>query len=233
MQDPTDDERLAEYLAFVRQRPDFFPQEPGAGIKILLDPADIRRVERDMGEFLRARGLPESCAKVGIVAQDAWVIVVREAVEFPDGARRTHSRIFNRTLNHGVAILPLLGDRVVLTRQFRHALQNWSLEIPRGGVEVGKSPAESARAEVEEEIGGDISELVELPFMNGSTNVYAHGVYTYFARLTRIGGPQIAEAITSLVQVTVRDFENLIRRGEIVDAFTIGAFAHARLRGLL
>ena len=85
------DLRLQEYLEFARKRPDLF--EPGdGGIRILLDRAEIERVEDDVAQDLRRRGLPEEGAEVGILVHDPWLWFVRDAVEFPDGARRTYAR---------------------------------------------------------------------------------------------------------------------------------------------
>jgi ADP-ribose pyrophosphatase len=209
----------------------FGPHE-NAGVKILLDRDDIERVEDEIAAQLKRRGLPERGAEIGIVAEDPWVYLIRDAVEFPDGSRRAHARIINRGAD-GSAVLPLFDEKIVLTRQFRHAIRRWSLEIPRGAIESGQSPEDAARAEVREEIGGEIDTLQPLGFMHGSTNIYANGAHLFFATLTRVGQPQLEEAITSIEQVSIVEFEKLITSGEIVDSFTLGAFTHARLRGFL
>ena len=224
--------RHAEYLEFAGRRPELFGP-PDAAVKILLDPADIRAVEAEAAANLRRRGLPESGAEIGIVSHDPYMWVVRDAVEFPDGARRPHMRLVSRLGNNGAATLALLDDQIVLTRQFRHALRRWSLEIPRGAIEPGQTPAQAAAAELNEEVGGTAHELVELGFMNGSTNLYATGTHLFFARLKHVGAPQISEAITSVEQVTVAEFERMVLTGEITDSYTVGAFAHARLRRLV
>jgi ADP-ribose pyrophosphatase len=225
------DHRLDEYLDFARQRPDLFADDPG-GIRILLDRAEIKRVEDDVAQDLRRRGLSESGAEVGILVHDPWLWFIRDAVEFPDGARRAYARTVNRT-GDGCAVLPMLGDRVMLTRQFRHAIRRWSLEIPRGAIEPGQTADETAVAEVREEMGGEIIELVPLPFLHGSTNLYYNGAHLYFARLSKVGAPQLSEAIVSIEQPTLKEFERMIQAGEITDSFTVSAFCHARLRGLI
>lgn len=231
MPDRTSDARLAEYLEFARQRPEQFGPADAA-VKILLDPAAIRAVEADMAAQLRRRGLPASGAEVGIFSPDPYMWFLRDAVEFPDGARRTHTRVINR-IGNGAAALPVFEGRVCLTKQFRHALRRWSLEIPRGAMEPGETPEEAARAEVHEEIGGDVDDIVPLGLIHGSTNLYFNGAHAFFARLSRVGAPQIEEAIASVEQVAIPEFEQMILSGEITDAMTIAAFLHARLRGLI
>jgi ADP-ribose pyrophosphatase len=232
MSKTTRDRRIDKYLAFAAERPELFGPTAGAGIRILLDRGDIERVEDAMTRELRARGLPETGAQVGVVDEDPYFWFVRDAVEFPDGGRRTYARVISRS-GFGAAVLPLLAGCVVLTRQFRHGVRRWSLEIPRGSTEPGHTPEDTARAEVREEVGGEIAELVPLGFVHGTTNLYSGGAYLFLARLTSVGAPQLAEAITSVEQVSVPDFERLLRAGEIVDSVTIAAFTHARLRGLI
>lgn len=222
---------IAAYLAFARQRPDLFETPPG-GVRILLDPAEIAAVQAEIRRGLRARGMPESGADVGIVLEDPWYRILRDAVEFPDGSRRLHTRIINYA-GDGVAVLPLFDGRIVVTRQFRHAPRRFLLEIPRGAIEPGHSIEDTARNEVREEIGGELTELVRLGFLYGSSNVYYSGAHLCFARLSKIGAPQLHEGIVAVEQYSVTEFEKLLVDGELLDSFTVAAYAHARARGLV
>lgn len=229
------DPRLARYLDFARKRPELFDNSDAA-VRVLLDPGDIAAVERSMVDRLRAGGVApddaERRSRVGIVFEDPWIFVLRDAVEFPDGSRRTHTRTLNH-LGDGAAVLPLLDGRIVLTRQFRHAVRDYVLEIPRGGIERDQTAEDAAHAELREEIGGVAGALVPLGFLHGSTNLYYNGAHLFFARLERIGQPQLHEAIVGIEQMTVAEFERRMLDGAIVDSFTVAAFAQARLRKLL
>ena len=224
------DLRIGEYLAFARRHPEQF--ERTDGIRILLDPADIAAVEDQVAADLRRRGLPEAGAEVGILAADPWLYIIRDAVEFPDGGRRGYLRVINRT-GHGCAVLCVLDGRIMLTRQFRHALRRWSPEIPRGAIELGQTPDDTAVAEVREEMGGEIESMVPMGFVHGSTNLYYNGAHLYFAKLKSVGAPQLSEAIVAIERPTVAEFERMLTVGEITDSFTVSAFCHARLRGLI
>ncbi len=218
----TPEARWAEYLAFVRERPELFQESGEGGIRLLLAADDIRAVEE------------ATAAEVGIVGRDRFFTFLREAVEFPDGARRTHGRLINSVRGRdGAAVLPLFADRIVLTRQFRHGARRWMLEVPRGGIDAGSTAEETARNELHEEIGAEAGELIPLGYVHGSANVYYNGAHLFFARLSSIGTPQLAEAISEIRQVTVAEFETMLLAGEITDSFTVAAFCHARLRGLI
>jgi ADP-ribose pyrophosphatase len=223
--------RIEAYLEFARSKPELFAT-PAGGVRILLDPGEIAEVERAVRRHLEASGLPPEGADVGVVLRDPWFHVLRDAVEFPDGSRRTHARAINRVGN-GAAALPVLGGRIVLARHFRHAVRRWMLEIPRGGIEPGRSPEETARAELREEIGGVARRIVPLGFLHGTSNLYASGAHLFFAELKSVGAPQTDEGIAAIEQFSVPEFEARLIAGEITDSFTVAAYAHAKLRGLI
>ena len=45
-------------------------------------------------------------------------------------------------------------DELLLVRQYRHPVRDWTLEVPAGSVEDGESPLEAAKRELREEAGG-------------------------------------------------------------------------------
>ena len=53
----------------------------------------------------------------------------------------------------GVAILPVVNQKIALLKIYRHAIESWSWEIPRGFVENEEDALESVARELEEETG--------------------------------------------------------------------------------
>ena len=53
----------------------------------------------------------------------------------------------------GVAVVPVLGDKVLLVRQFRIAVDDYLLEIPAGKREGAEPPDYRAGLELQEETG--------------------------------------------------------------------------------
>ena len=51
----------------------------------------------------------------------------------------------------GVAILPVVEGKIALLKIYRHIVEDWSWEIPRGFVEPGEDKTQSATRELEEE----------------------------------------------------------------------------------
>jgi ADP-ribose pyrophosphatase len=64
----------------------------------------------------------------------------------------------------GVAVLPVMDGKIGLLRIYRHAVQEYRWEVPRGFVDSGESDRASALRELEEETGlacvdGDLESL--------------------------------------------------------------------------
>ena len=223
--------RIEYYLEFARKHPHHFANNLGS-VKIIFDPQKIYAAEQ--ASFLRnqALGLPLEGSHVGIISEDPWVTVIRDAVEFSDGDIRLHTRTMNRN-NEGVAVLPIFENKIILIRHFRHALRKSILEIPRGAIDDMATIEQTARQELLEEIGGVAGELVPLGFIYGTTNLFANGSYLFFTKLTSLGSPQLDEGVEAIERFSIKEFESLLQKGEIEEAFTISAFCQARIRGLL
>lgn len=223
--------RLKTYFELAGSRPELFVN-PQGGVRILFDPAEIAAVEHAIAHDLEARGLPPEGANVGVVLRDPWFYVIRDAVEFSDGSRRMHARVVSDQ-GGGSAILPVINRRIVLVRHFRHPLRRAILEIPRGAIEPGDSAEDTAHAEIREEIGGIVRCIEALGLVYGASNLIGDSAHLFFAELESVGAPQIGVGIETIEQFTVAEFEDLMRRGDILDSFTVAAYAHAKLRRLI
>jgi ADP-ribose pyrophosphatase len=224
--------RISIYLDFAKKNPGLFSNNADS-VRIVLDPTQIFEAESKSTKNNLQLGLPPTGAQVGIISQDPWVTVIRDALQFSDGAIRLHTRVMNR-INHGVAVLPIFDQKIVLIRHFRHPLRKTILEIPRGAIDENDSLEETARHELIEEIGGEAGELIPLGFVYGSTNLFANGSYLYITHLKSLSGlPQLDEGVEAIEMLTIEEFETMMIQGKIEEAFTIAAFSQARLRGLV
>ena len=138
---------------------------------------------------------------------------------------------FTRLVVHhpgAIVIVPLEDEAtVLLVRQFRVAAGRDLLEVPAGKRDVeGEAPEETARRELEEEIGRFPGELVELcQFFNspGFCDEYTH---LFLARDLRelAGGARgvtAEEASMTVERVRLADVDDLVASREIVDAKSI------------
>ena len=220
--------------------PGLFENLEDARYEILSDPPLVTEAESEERKRLRDRGLPESWSRTGVVFEDPYLILLRDAVRRPTGDLGTYVRTLPASGAAGAAVLPLLDGRIVLLRHFRHATRKWHLEIPRGYGEVGVSAAEQARQELREEIEAEAENLIHLGAFHTNTGIATDQVELFLAEIPALGSPQVAEGIDAIELRTPYEVAQLIRGDAtddflttITDSFTIGAFTRAWLRGLL
>ena len=79
-------------------------------------------------------------------AGDSRLYMLRDAVEFPDGSRRTHTRVLNN-VGDGAAILPLYQGRIVELGPFAElvALDGKFAELARAQAQQSQATREAAR----------------------------------------------------------------------------------------
>ncbi|MCA9752204.1 MAG: NUDIX hydrolase [Gemmatimonadetes bacterium] len=99
------------------------------------------------------------------------------------GQDRPFTRVETGDWVNVVATTP--DDEVVLVRQFRHGVEEFTLEIPGGIVDAGEPPARAAARELREETGyaGDEPEL--LGVVDPNPAILDNRCYTYRIRNAR------------------------------------------------
>lgn len=225
--------KLEPYFALVQEYPTLFLNPPEGGITVLLKEDEIRAAEAAMRRYYEAQGLPAAWAEVGILYRDQYVLLLRDAVRFPDGQLGTYFRLIDETGVPGVIILPVYQGKILLTRHFRHATRRWHLEIPRGFGTRGLTSEENARRELVEETGATIARIDSLGHAYPNTGATADCNEFFYAEITSYGPADEHEGISELFTVTVPELEALIRDNDIDDEFTIVAYTRAKLRGLI
>ncbi len=221
---------LARYFELVRERPERFTNPPGDIYEILLEPERIAHARAEAQRVRRRDSLPSSDVRVGVLAEDPYLLVARDAVRFADGTYGLYNRLL---VPSGAAILPVHDGRIILLDRFRHGTRAWHLEIPRGSFSGQGTHEDEARRELEEEIGAVAGELIDLGRLHSTTGCLDEEHHLYLAHVDRIGTPDRHEAIVAIRAFTIEDTARKIADGEITDGPTLAAFLRARLRGCL
>jgi len=145
-------------------------------------------------------------------------------IELPNGKIAQREVVLHH--REGVAILPIDEDaNVYLVRQYRHALQRFTLEIPAGVIENGEDPKDCAARELEEEIGFRAKNLKLLVSANNCVGVSNDKIYIYFAEnLIKTEQKLDPEEFIEIKKYNIHKCVKMIERGEIYDSKTILAF---------
>ena len=121
-----------------------------------------------------------------------------------------------------VAIIPIIGDEVILIKQFRPSLNKWILEVPAGRVEVNEALEDTARRELIEEVGYDAKTLIKLVSIYPAPGYSDEVLHIFLAKdLTYVGSkPEVGELI-EVVKVKLDSALDLILSDDVVDAKTL------------
>ena len=200
-----------QYFRMMHERPELFHNGDAGGIEVLTSPDGIKAAQESARNARQSRGMDVSDLRVGVLASDPYMLILRDAVRFVDGSLGLYNRIVEVP---SVAVLPLLGGRPVLVRIFRHGLREWCWEFPRGGRDPGEPSQASARRELSEEIGADIRELIALGAFTPGGSSLSIRADLYAAHIDGIGEPQHADNISQLRVVDVEECEESIRSSQ-------------------
>jgi 8-oxo-dGTP pyrophosphatase MutT (NUDIX family) len=156
------------------------------------------------------------------LCEAGFLSISRREVQGPDGAR------FDRHVVHhpgAVVVVPIDGDDVLLVRQWRVAVGGELLEVPAGKRDVdGEAPEETARRELEEEIGAVAGRLVPLAEFYNSPGFCDEYTHLYLATDLAMGERAAASAeeqAMTVERVPLDGIHDLVADGTIVDANTI------------
>ena len=93
--------------------------------------------------------------------ENPWIVVWHDEVTRPDGSPGIYGVVHFRHAAAGVVVLDD-ADRVLLVGQHRYTLDDYSWEIPEGGVSPDETPLDGIRRELREETGVEASEWVQI-----------------------------------------------------------------------
>ena len=148
--------------------------------------------------------------------------VDRDKVKMPNG-RTVSVEVVRHSKSVVIAPVPEPG-KVILIRQYRHAIDAYLWELPAGSVVEGESPEAAARRECHEEIGLVPQTIIRLSAMY-PTPGYCDEEMVFFRcsglektdEQAHVDEDEDIEAKT----YDLRDAREMVRRGEIVDMKTV------------
>ena len=146
-----------------------------------------------------------------------------DTMEFPGGSQAKWDFIKH---NGAAAVVPVdEKGRLIMVRQYRNALERYTLEIPAGGLKTPEEPTMDAAArELEEETGYKAGEIELLLTICTTVAFCNEKIDIYLARNLTPGSQHLDE--DEYVQVkayTVDELTEKIYAGEIQDSKTVAA----------
>jgi len=148
-----------------------------------------------------------------------------DTIKLPDGREKKYDFLFHKGAS---AVVPVLPDgRIILVRQYRNAIDRFTLEIPAGGRNsLDEDFLIAAKRELEEETGYHSDELTHLITIKTAVAFCNENIEVYVAKNLQKTHQHLDD--DEYIDIHVFELEELlkkIREGEIQDAKTIAGLS--------
>ena len=149
--------------------------------------------------------------------------LIVEEIEYPSG-----KRAIREIADHpgGAVAVPILDDgSVILVRQYRHPMKDFTIELPAGKLDPGEDPMVCAGRELEEETGYIASKLTKLTAVLTTPGFCNERLHIFLAEGLKQSprGQQLEEGERSITleRIQLQRAIQMVENGEIVDSKTI------------
>lgn len=163
-----------------------------------------------------------------------WLTARRDRVELPDG--RVNDEYYVLEYPTWINVIAITEDgKIIMERQYRHAIGETRFEIPAGVVEPGEEPLAAAKRELLEETGYQGGEWSLLMTMAPNASSMSNLNYSYIAKGVTPTGTQHLDATEDLEVILMEKKEviALLQAGELRQALMIAPLYKALYNGLL
>ena len=161
-----------------------------------------------------------------------WMHLVEREVEFAPGAPvETYHAIGQGDYLAILAMTP--GRRIPLVRQYRPAVEAFTLELPAGMVEAGEDPAEACRRELLEETGLTARRIAPLAANHPCTARLSNRIHSFFVEAEGPSAGFRPEPGMAVEMVTEAELAQMMRGGRLDLHLHLGTVFLAVLRGLI
>ena len=158
-----------------------------------------------------------------LVAHGAIIDYYQDTMQIPNGNVVKWDFIKH---NGAAAVVPVDGEgRIIMVRQYRNALERYTLEIPAGGLQTPEEPTKDAAArELEEETGYKAGQIELLITIRTTVAFCNEKIDIYMAKnLIRTEQHLDEDEFIHVEAYSIEELTQMIMEGKIEDSKTIAA----------
>ncbi len=153
------------------------------------------------------------------IFQSPWVNLIEKKVEYEERTELYYSLFMS---DYVTAVVKTEDGRFILVRQYRPAVEDFTLELPAGTVNKGESPTEACAREILEETGHEIKTLRFVGSYYPDTGRFGNKQHVFDACVSDNPITAVEPGIT-LEYFSFDEICNLIRSGEFIHQLHISA----------
>jgi ADP-ribose pyrophosphatase len=130
-----------------------------------------------------------------------------------------------------VALTP--EERVIIVRQYRPAVEKFTLELPSGLIDPGETPAQTAARELLEETGFAAADVEVLGPLDPDTGRLGNRIWACFARDVRRIEDRMPEDGIEVIEWPIQELHRATSDGRFDHALHVAIVYLAVLRGMI
>lgn len=164
-----------------------------------------------------------------LVYEGAIFAMTHDMIEIENGKQYPRDVIHH---HGGVGVLVLKDHKILLVRQYRYAIADYTWEIPAGKLEKEEDPYTCGIRELEEESGMGCDKLDLICEMHSTPGFCTEKIYIYKAiNLRKIENPKPMDEDEDITTkwFSLEEIQEMLKEHKISDAKTIIALQHALL----
>lgn len=124
----------------------------------------------------------------------------------------------------GVGIVAYFEGKILLVKQYRYAIGEYTLEIPAGKLEAGEDPAYCAKREIEEETGYEAHDIEKIATILATPGYCSEHLHIYITKnVSKVEKPRLGDEDEDIEMnwYPLEECIEMIKNGKITDAKTV------------
>ncbi len=159
-----------------------------------------------------------------IVYENSWIRLHEDEVEFSDGSNGVYA--FSERCDAGPMIIPVTEKgKLVILREWRYPIKDWTYSFPFGGVMPGEDNFTAAKRELKEETGYSASEWKSLGIIKIDPGQNAQITPIFLATgLLKGSIHQDSSEVHQVMEFTPDEINEKIKNGEMDNGWLLAGF---------
>lgn len=205
---------LKKYKQLAKKRPDLMQESNIYSIANLWDSVQLKAIIRNEELYRK---------NYGVVYSSAFNQLIVDPIIDKKNDYFAYERIIPTSSKKGVVLFVLCQDKVILLKQYRHALRQEQICCPRGFGENQQSNIENAKKELYEELNAVcIEEPIELGTVCADSGLSSGKATIYLMKIEKYDNLK-KEGICEVVEFKLDELWKCIQNGLIEDGYTLSA----------
>lgn len=201
----------ADYLQLQKDRPELFADN--GSLHIMLDASVV-------ADYVKRTG-----RKIGVLYKSAYTMMLVDLVYEEEGSYYAYERLVPAVAKGAVVMITKYEGKMILLKQYRHAIRDYQYAFPRGFAEEGISAEDNCEKELQEEIGAMVKKVSFLGMIAPDSGMQQVQVSAFLCEIEKYDACMHTEGIHKIITVSRDELDKMIASGEITDGFTLAALS--------